>query len=224
MDRQLEWYRYLVHNKTVLGSLFTLIHLPLMLAFLSLVVIGAALVEPFNKVVLFLALAVVALLLYGEHVLDDLTRVGKPWNTALTDRQLSILASFVFTMAAVIGLYASIRFDTVLPLIGVVMGVMFCVLYGMEIWRFHEVVFGALGMGAVLPMSYLAQMIITGSAIDYSVLLLGLVAGFIVGYLTLWLYEQTKTASYRLMWRLLAIELLSVYSIAVVTLALWYTP
>ncbi|HUL40069.1 MAG TPA: hypothetical protein VLU38_07255, partial [Methanomassiliicoccales archaeon] len=118
----------------------------------------------------------------------------------------------------------SIRFDTVLPLIGVVMGVMFCVLYGMEIWRFHEVVFGALGMGAVLPMSYLAQMIITGSAIDYSVLLLGLVAGFIVGYLTLWLYEQTKTASYRLMWRLLAIELLSVYSIAVVTLALWYTP
>ena len=40
VDRKLGWYRHLVHNRSVPGSLFTLLHLPFMLAFLSLALLG----------------------------------------------------------------------------------------------------------------------------------------------------------------------------------------
>ncbi len=220
--RQLEWYRYLVHNRTVAGSLFTLVHVPFMLSFLCLVIIGAALVEPFDPLVLGLALAVVALLLYGEHSLDDMTSVGKPWDTVLTDRALMAIAGLVFTAAGAIGLYASVLFDTAIPFIGVLLGVLFCILYGMEIWKFHAISFGALGMGAVLPMSYLAQSVVIGSTVEYTVLLFCLIAGFIIGFLILWLYEQTKTPRYRQMWRLLAVQFLAVFAISGAILIFWY--
>ncbi len=220
--RQLEWYRYLVHNRTVAGSLFTLVHVPFMLSFLSLVIMGAALVDPFDPVVLGLALAVVALLLYGEHSLDDMTSVGKPWATVLTDRALMTIAGLVFTAAGIIGLYASFRFGTAIPFIGVLVGVLFCILYAMEIWKFHAIAFGALGMGAVLPMSYLAQSVVTGSTLEYTLLLLCLVAGFVIGFLILWLYEQTKTPRFRLMWRLLAVQFTSVFAISGSILIFWY--
>lgn len=57
MNRQLAWYRYLVHNNSIPGSLFTLIHLPFMLAFLSLVVIGVAVFQAVDHTVLVLSLA-----------------------------------------------------------------------------------------------------------------------------------------------------------------------
>jgi hypothetical protein len=212
--RELGWYSYLVHNRTALGSLATLVHAPFMIAFLSAVTIGALSATALNPVVLGLSLLVVALLLYGEHMLDDLTRFGKPWGTVFSDRALASMASVMFLAAGLVGLAASFIYTSPIPFIGVVIGVAFCCLYGLEIWRFHEIVFGALGFAAIPAFSYLAQNAVVGTGAP-DLLIAGslLAVGFALGYVMLFLYECTKTASHRVMWRLLAGHFALIYAI-----------
>lgn len=203
IDGNLGWYRHLVHNRSILGSLFTLLHLPFMLSFLSLVLLGTFMVRRVDGTVLLLALAAVAALLYGEHMLDDTTRVGKPWRTVLDDRTLVVSGTVLYIIALLIGGYASYHFGTVLPLAGVALGILFCTLYGLEMWRFHQVWFGALGMGAIAMFSYLAQTIITGQAPDVPLALMLLGAGFAYSYVLLGLYEHTKMDDTPVIWNIL---------------------
>ena len=145
IDRNLGWYRHLVHNRSVPGSLFTLLHLPFMLSFLSLVLLGTFSLGRVDDVVLLLSLAAVAAMLYGEHMLDDTTDVGKPWDGQGPDidrhgrrhvHHCDIdrhVCQLPFRDLASIGRHRS--------------GIGFCTLYGLEIWNFHRVWFGALGMG-----------------------------------------------------------------------------
>jgi hypothetical protein len=203
VDRELGWYRHLVHNRSIGGSLFTLLHLPFMLAFLSLVLLGTLTVRRVDNDVLLLALGAVAAMLYGEHMLDDTTRVGKPWRTVFSDRTLIALGLLLYAAAILIAAYASIRFGTVLPLAGVALGILFCTLYGLEMWIFHQVWFGALGMGAIAAFSYLAQTIITGQAVDVPLALMLLGTGFAFSYVLLGLYEHTKTDGGPVIWKLL---------------------
>ena len=203
IDGNLGWYRHLVHNRTVPGSLFTLLHLPFMLAFLSLVLLGTFTVRKVDDTVLLLALAAVAVLLYGEHMLDDTTRVGKPWRTVLSDRSLIVSSIILYIIALSIGAYSSYHFGTILPSAGVALGIALCSLYGLELWRFHQVWFGALGMGAIATFSYLAQVVITGQAADPAVALMLLGAGFAYSYVLLGLYEHTKTDGSPVIWRIL---------------------
>jgi hypothetical protein len=211
--RQLGWYAYFVRNRTVLGSLVTLIHLPFMFAFLSFVLIGALSLPGLNVTVLVLSLIVVSLLLYGEHMLDDMERVGKPWSTVFNDRTLAILAILLFSISGLIGAYASIAFSTVVPFLGVLAGIGFCTLYGLEVWEFHRTVFGGLGMGAIAAFSYLAQTFITGSSVEPLMVILLFALGFVLSYVMLWLYEYTKTEAYEKAWRLLACQLVLIYAI-----------
>ncbi len=204
IDGNLDWYRHLVHNQTIPGSLFTLLHIPFMLSFLSLVLLGTFTIKGLDHDVLWLSLAAVALMLYGEHMLDDTTRVGKPWRTVFSDRSLVILGVSMYIIAALIGAYASYHFGSILPLAGVVMGIMFCTLYGLEVWIFHQVWFGALGMGAIATFSYLAQATITGQALDVLVAFLLLGAGFSFSYVLLGLYEHSKTDESSVIWNILA--------------------
>ena len=160
-------------------------------------------------------LLVVAVLLYGEHMLDDMTRVGKPWATIFSDRTLVELAVLLFAIAALIGGLASVMYSSPIPLIGVLIGIAFCILYGMEVWRFHEMIFGALGFGAIPAFSYLAQNTIAGkAAANLLIVVLLLVLGFVLGYVMLFLYERTKTAQHRVMWKLLAGHFLAIYALA----------
>ncbi len=213
-ERQLGWYVHLVHNQTVLGSLATLVHLPFMLAFLSFVLIGALVVPGTNITVLVLSLAVVALLLYAEHMLDDMERVGKPWSTVFGDRRLAEFATILFALSGVIGAYASIAFGTLIPFLGMLAGIMFCILYGLEVWEFHRMEFGGLGMGAICTFSYLAQALVAGSPVEPWTAILLFATGFVLGYLMLWLYEHTKTKEHQTAWRLLGYHLVLIYALA----------
>lgn len=204
IGRDLGWYRYLVHNRSVPGSLFTLLHLPFMLAFLSLVLLGTFTVAMVDQTVLLLSLAAVAAMLYGEHMLDDTTGVGKPWKTVFSDRELTVLGVGLYIVSVGIGACASYRYGTILPIAGVALGIVFCTLYGLEKWMFHQVWFGALGMGAIAMFSYLAQTVITGQATDISVALLLLATGFTFSYVLLGLYEHTKRDGSQVIWRILA--------------------
>ena len=212
--RQLGWYANLVNNKTILGSLATLVHLPFMLAFLSFVLIGSLVIPGMNIEVLILSLTVVSLLLYGEHMLDDMERVGKPWSTVFSDRTLAEFAVILFALSAAIGVYASVAFSTLIPFFGVLAGIMFCVLYGLEVWEFHRTEFGGLGMGAICAFSYLAQVLVTGSLVEPWTIIMLFAIGFVLGYIMLWLYEYTKTKEYQKAWRLLGLHLLLIYGLA----------
>jgi hypothetical protein len=203
IERDLGWYRHLVHNRSVPGSLFTLLHLPFMLAFLSLALLGTFTVMKVDLTVLLLSLAAVASMLYGEHMLDDTTGVGKPWKTVFSDRTLTGFGVGLYILAFAIGAYASYHFATLLPIVGVSLGIVFCTLYGLEKWKFHQVWFGALGMGAIATFSYLAQTVITGQAADASVAMLLLGAGFAYSYVLLGLYEHTKRDGSKVIWNML---------------------
>ncbi len=211
--RQLGWYAHLVHNRSLIGSLFTLIHLPFLTAFLSLVLLGALTLPGIEPLVLLLSLLVVALLLYGEHMLDDMTGVGKPWNTVFSDRELLLLATMLFTFAILVGLLATVYFGSLLPLSGVLVGTGFCLLYGFEIWKFHNTEFGALGMGAIAVFSYGAQAITTHSSMNGFVALALGIFGFTYGYVMLALYEHTKTNEHQIAWRLLGLHLIMLYTL-----------
>lgn len=219
-EERLGWYGVLVHNRTAAGSLFTLLHLPFMLAFLSLVIIGAMASEAVDGTILALSLAVVALLLYGEHMLDDTQRVGKPWNTVFGDGTLFAMAAALFALSLVIALYASLRYGTGVPVIGVMAGIALTVLYGLEVRGFHSLLFGGIGMGAVTPFSYLAQAIISGSGWSVLTALLLFAFGSCYGYVLLALYESTKTPAHQLFWRLLSLQFLMVYALAAASWAM----
>jgi hypothetical protein len=219
--RELGWYAYLVHNDTVIGSLATLVHLPFMLSFLAVVLIGAFATSSIDPLVLFLSLLVVALLLYAEHMLDDMSRVGKPWSTVFSDKALAEIAALLFAAAGIVGLLASFVYASVIPFVGVLIGTMFCILYGLEIWHFHAMVFGALGFGAIPAFSYVAQSMMGGLAISLTVVALLLVVGFVLGFVMLALYESTKTHWHSLAWRILAVHFAVIYSLAGV-MVLWH--
>jgi hypothetical protein len=220
VDRDLGWYRYLVHNLSIGGSLFTLLHLPFMLSFLSLVLLGTLTVRNVDLSVLLLALGAVAAMLYGEHMLDDTTRVGKPWRTVFGDRALVTFGLALYAVAILIGAYATIVFGTVLPVAGVALGILFCTLYGLEMWRFHQVWFGALGMGAIAAFSYLAQTTITGQAVDAPMALVLLGTGFAFSYVLLGLYEYTKNDGSPVVWRLLGGQFVLSYILGMAVL--WF--
>lgn len=214
MPRELGWYRYLVYNKGIIGSLFTLIHLPFMLAFLSLVVVGAAAAPAINNTALILSLAVVFLLLYGEHMLDDTTVVGKPWGTAISDLNLIFLGVGMFTIALGVGLHAMVLFDSRFPPIAVALGIAFSVLYGIEVMGFHTITFGSLGMSAIPVSSYLAQVITTGEIVDPAVAVVLGIIGYTYSHVMLALYEHTKTREHKVAWQLLGLHFIMIYTVA----------
>ncbi len=220
IDRNLGWYRHLVHNRSVPGSLFTLLHLPFMLSFLSLVLLGTFSLGRVDDVVLLLSLAAVAAMLYGEHMLDDTTDVGKPWGTVLRDRTLIAMGVGMYIIAILIGMYASYHFGTLLPLAGIGLGIGFCTLYGLEIWNFHRVWFGALGMGAIAMFSYLAQATITGQVLDPPVAFMLLGVGFAFSYVLLGLYEHTKTDDSGVIWNILGGQFMLSYILGLAIL--WF--
>ncbi len=216
--RHLEWYWPLVHNQTVLGSLFTLIHLPFMLAFLGMVVVGTFTLGVLNWTVLLLSLGAVGLTLYGEHMLDDTGRVGKPWDTVFSDRTLGAMAIIAFIGAFALGVYGSLYLASPIPAIGVLIGIAFSIVYSLEFWRFHSIAFGGFGLGAVAPFSYIAQTISLGSSFDLLLAGLLLLFGFTVGSVLLALYENTKTDNYVQAWKLLGLQFLMIYSLAILAL------
>ncbi|NJD78160.1 MAG: hypothetical protein FIB08_13900 [Candidatus Methanoperedens sp.] len=214
MNRQLEWYKYLVYNKSAFGSLFTLMHLPFMLAFLPLVITGTAAFRVVDRTVLGLSLVVVFLLLYGEHMLDDTTRAGKPWRTVFSDAALVSAGCFVFILALLTGIYAGRILGSLFPGAAVGTGILFCTLYGLEFQRFHTVEFGALGMAAIPVSSYYVQVLALGLEANPFVII-GLSAfGFGYGYVMLALYEHTKTQEYQISWKLLGLQLILIYALA----------
>lgn len=214
MNRQLEWYKYLVYNKSTVGSLFTLIHLPFMLAFLSLVIIGAAAFRVVDSTVLGLSLAAVSLLLYGEHMLDDTTRAGKPWKTVFSDAALISVSCFVFILALLTGIYANRMLASLFPGAAVGTGILFCTLYGLEFRSFHTIEFGAMGMATIPVFSYLAQVLALEREAN-PLVIIGLgVFGFVYGYVMLALYEYTKTQEYKIAWKLLGLQFVLIYALA----------
>lgn len=214
INRQLEWYKYLVYNKSTVGSLFTLIHLPFMLAFLSLVIIGTSAFRAVDNAVLGLSLAVVSLLLYGEHMFDDTTRAGKPWKTVFGDAALISAGCFAFILALLTGIYANRMLGSLFPGMAVGIGILFCTLYGLEFRRFHTIGFGALGMATIPVSSYLAQALALGLEANL-IVITGLgVFGFGYGYVMLALYEHTKTQEYQISWKLLGLQLILIYALA----------
>lgn len=216
--RKLEWYGVLVHNQSVVGSLFTLLHLPFLFAFLSMVLIGTIAGGAIDLTVLLLSLMVVALLLYGEHMLDDTTLVGKPWGTVFSDQALFSMAVVLFVVAGGIGLIASIWLKSPLPFLGVLIGVLFSTLYGLEVWKFHTVGFGAVGMGIIPAFSYLAQSITTGFRASIPIIALLTILGCTYTYVMLSLYEHTKTDSFHESWKLLGYHLITVYALSALVL------
>ncbi len=214
MNRQLEWYKYLVYHKSVFGSLFTLIHLPFMLAFLSLVIIGAATFRIVDRTILGLSLVAVSLLLYGEHMLDDTTKAGKPWKTVFNDITLVSAGCFMFMLALLTGIYAGRILGSLFPGAAVGAGILFCTLYGLEFQSFHTIEFGALGMAAVPVSSYLAQVLALGLKAN-PIVIIGLgIFGFGYGYMMLALYEYTKTQEYKIAWKLLGLQFILIYALA----------
>jgi hypothetical protein len=219
-EERLGWYRFFVYNRSVAGSMLTLVHLPFMLSFLSLTIIGAMAGKRLDGNVLILSLAVVAMLLYAEHMLDDTRRVGKPWNTVLSDRALLTVAAVLFIASMMLALYASLRYGTEIPLIGVMIGIMFTILYGLEVRGFHTIAFGGIGMGAVTPFSYIAQAMAAGTGWSVAVALLLFAFGSCYGYVLLALYENTKTGEHSLSWKLLGVQFLMVYALAAASLVM----
>lgn len=219
--RELGWYKYFVYPGSVLGSLFTLVHMPFMLAFMSLVIIGTITLTTVNVNLLILSLLIVFLLLYAEHMMDDTTSVGKPWKTVFSDNFLIISCIILFFISGLI----AVKTDMIYHLMGAaqpmyVIGVMFCIMYGAEIAGFHRTWFGALGMGAIPIASYAAQVFASNSSINYiTTAALGLF-GFAYGYVMLELYEYTKTQNYKIAWKLLGVHFIMIYSIAVILLVL----
>lgn len=184
-----------------------------MLTFLSLVAVGATELKTIDRTAFILSLAVVALPLYGEHMLDDTTMVGKPWGTVFSDGSLTKMAAAMFILAGAIGLYASYLFGSMIPILGALLSIVLCCLYGLELWRFHTMCFGALGIAAVPSFSYLAQTIAAHSEADPFTILALAIFGFIVGYLMLILYESAKTGKYGITWKMLALYFVLVYAI-----------
>lgn len=212
--QRLEWYSIFVYNRSVAGSLFTLVHVPFMVAFLSMTIIGAEAAGAVDVTVLGLSLAVVAMLLYAEHLLDETTRVGKPWNTVLGDGALFALASLLFLASLIAAAYAMLRYGTGLPVVGVVAGILFTTLYGLEVKGFHTTGFGGVGMGAVAPFSYLAQTLMLGLGWSPVTAVLLLVFGSSYGYVLLSVYESTKGPEYHAAWRLLFFVFIIIYALA----------
>lgn len=216
-ERPLGWYRVFVHSSTVAGSLVTLVHPPFMAAFLSLVVVGAMGVG-YDPTFLLLSLLAVGLLLYAEHMLDDTTMVGKPWETELSDRTLVLAAAVLLVLAGLVGAYASVLLGDILPLLGVVVGAVFSVLYGLEVWEFHRVSFGALGMAAITAFSHLVQARVLGVAAQPALVALVFVLGLTYSYVMLALYEHTKSSAHALAWSLLGLHFITVYVLATIVL------
>lgn len=215
MSRELEWFRYFVHTNTVIGSLFTLIGTPFMLAFLSLVIIGAMPAGQVNLPILGAMVLAVGMMLYGEHMLDDSTIAGKPWNTVLSDRVLLTLATLLFVAALCIGAYLKSITGTDLPAAFIFLGMIYCIVYGFNIY--HTVGFGAMGMGIIPVASYAAQIVATGPLIytTHLVQMGGLfVFGYCYGYVMLALYQHSKTENYKIAWKLLGIHFIMIYSLA----------
>ena len=215
MPRQLEWFRYFVHPGTVLGSLFTLIGTPFMLAFLSLVIIGAVPAGQVNLTVLGLMMLAVGMMLYAEHMLDDSTISGKPWNTVLSDGVLLTLASLLFITALLIGFILQDITGSDLPAAFIFIGMIYCIVYGIELY--HTVNFGAMGMGIIPVASYVAQIVSTGSLI-YNIHLVQIVGlfifGYCYGYVMLALYQHSKTENYKIAWKLLGLHFIMIYVLA----------
>lgn len=213
---QLGWYRYLVHNNTAAGSLFTLLHLPFMASFVSWVALGALPLGVFDAPVMAISMAAVATVLYGEHMIDDTTMVGKPWDTVFNDRTLLWSAAGLFVAGALLSVWSSLIIGSAVPLIGISAGISFSILYGMEVWRFHAVWFGAVGMGAIPPFSYLAQAIALGHSASPAIIAVLFVLGSTSGYIMLGTYERTRMESG--LWKELAIIFLIFYSLGILSL------
>lgn len=215
---QLGWYWPFVRNGSVAGSLFTLLHLPFMLAFVALTLFGTFPLGELDLVVLALSMAAVALVLYGEHMLDDTTPVGKPWDTVFSDNALRTLGAIMFLLAALIAWAASDIIGSPVPLVGVLVGIAFSALYGLEVWKFHTVSFGALGMGAIPPFAYLAQIIAQKLRPDPVIMSVLFILGLAFGYAMLATYEHTKEDPSRFSWNLLAIIFVMFYALAALAL------
>lgn len=215
MPRDLEWFRYFVHTDTVIGSFFTLIGTPFMLAFLSLVIIGAMPAGQVNLLVLGAMVLAVGIMLYGEHMLDDTTISGKPWNTVLSDKVLLTLAILLFVAAMGIGAYLKSITGSDLPAAFIFIGMIYCFAYGFNLY--HTVGFGAMGMGMIPVASYSAQIVSTGSLI-YNIHLIQIaflfVFGYTYGYVMLALYQHSKTENYKIAWKLLGVHFIMIYALA----------
>lgn len=216
IDRELSWYRFFVHNQTYLGSCITLLHLPFLLMFWSLVILGTWTLQlAIPK--LLLCLSMVFFLVYAEHCLDDCTYVGKPWQTRFNDTDLKIMAGLCYLWAFIICLLL----HNLWALMGCSLGSIISVLYVHEahIGKFscHSVGFGALGMGGVSMFSYL----VFGGTNIVIWLSLGLV-GFCLGYIVNDTYRLTKKAGRGFvvlaLWQLLGIIFLLTYSLAFLVL------
>lgn len=211
MPRQLEWFRYFVHPGTVIGSLFTLVGTPFMLAFLSLVIVGAMPAGQVNLPVLGLMLLAVGIMLYGEHMLDDSTISGKPWNTVLSDRVLLTTASVLFVAAVGIGAYLKGITGSDIPAAFILIGVIYCIVYGFNL--IHTVGFGAMGMGIIPIASYIAQVISTDTEFHILLVISLAIFGFSYGYVMLALYQHSKTENYKIAWKLLGVHFIMIYAL-----------
>lgn len=216
MPRELEWFRYFVHPSTVVGSLFTLIGTPFMLAFLSLVIIGAMPVGQVNIPVLGAMVLVVGLLLYAEHMMDDTTLAGKPWNTVLGDRALLTLASVLFVTAVGVGAYLESITGSDIPMAFIFIGMIFCIVYGFNLY--HTVSMGAMGMGLIPIASYATQVVSTGAELNILYVIGLAIFGFAYGCVMLALYQFSKTENYKIAWKLLGIHFIMIYALAAVCL------
>lgn len=215
MPRELEWFKYFVHTNTVIGSFFTLIGTPFMLAFLSLVIIGAMPAGQVNLPVLGVMMLAVGIMLYGEHMLDDSTLAGKPWNTVFNDRVLLTLACVLFIIAMGIGAYLKSITGSDLPAAFIFIGMIYCIVYGFNLY--HTINFGAMGMGMIPVASYAAQIVSTGSLIYniHLVQIIGLfIFGYCYGYVMLALYQHSKTENYKIAWKLLGVHFIMIYALA----------
>jgi hypothetical protein len=213
MSRQLEWFRYFVHPGTVIGSFFTLIGTPFMLAFLCLVIIGAVPVGQVNVTVLSLMVLAVGVMLYGEHMLDDSTISGKPWNTVLSDRVLLSMAALLFLIGLCIGVYLECITGSDLPAAFIFMGIIYCIVYGLDLY--HTVSFGAMGMGLIPAASYVAQVVSTDAVFHVLPIACLFIFGYTYGYVMLALYQHSKTENYKIAWRLLGVHFIMIYALAV---------
>jgi hypothetical protein len=212
MPRELEWFRYFVHTDTVLGSLFTLIGTPFMLAFLSLVIIGAMPAGQVNLTILGLMMLAVGMMLYAEHMLDDTTISGKPWNTVLSDRVLLPFAGLLFVISIYIGAYLEYITRSTLPMAFIFMGIIFCFAYGLNFY--HTVNFGAVGMGMIPIASYVAQLVSTDAAFHILPAVGLSIFGYTYGYVMLALYQHSKTENYKIAWKLLGLHFIMIYALA----------
>jgi hypothetical protein len=183
-----------------------------------MVIVGTVALGALNWTVLYLSLGAVGLTLYGEHMLDDTIGVGKPWDTVFSDRTLGALAGLAFFGAFVLGVYGSLYLASPIPVIGVIIGITFSIVYALEIWRFHSIAFGGLGMGAAAPFSYIAQALALGIPLDLLLAGLLFIFGSTFGYVLLSLYENTKTDNHILAWRLLGLQFLMFYALAIITI------